>query len=64
MISICFSIIAIIFFINKTIKIEISSNLLKFFDAYYVILFIIASILMLGISYLISRKIYLKKEII
>ena len=47
---------------TKLVHIEISESIITFLENYLPVLFILASILMLSISYVISKKIYAKKE--
>ncbi|MBP3841430.1 MAG: ABC-2 transporter permease [Bacilli bacterium] len=56
------SIAGIVALITKVFKIKISPNVLTFIDSHIYIIFIILIVLMIGISYFISKKIYLKKE--
>lgn len=44
------------------ISINISSNIILFIEKYWIILLLIITSIILSISYLISKKIYLKKE--
>ena len=47
---------------SKFIQIETINNIINFIKTYYIIIFITISIMLLSISYIISKKIYLKKE--
>ena len=41
---------------------EVIANIMKFIKTYAIPLFIGSNVLMIGISYFVSKKIYLKKE--
>jgi len=45
-----------------TIDMEVIANIMKFIKTYAIPLFIGSNVLMIGISYFVSKKIYLKKE--
>ena len=47
---------------TKVIHIEISRSFIHFIDSYLIIIFIVISLLMIIVSYLVSKRIYLKKE--
>ena len=47
---------------TEVIKPEPPANLLAFLDSYFPIIFIVLSVLMIAISYHVSKKIYLKRE--
>ena len=47
---------------SKVIKVEVPVELIVFITKYHVLLFIVATILILTISYLISKRVYLKRE--
>lgn len=55
-------IFGIMMLVTKFINIEISESIINFLDLYFPIIIAIISILMIYISYLISKKIYLKRE--
>lgn len=57
-----FGVVAIIGLLSKVININISSNLINFIENYWLIIILVISIILLGISYKISEKIYMKKE--
>ena len=57
-----FGIVAIIGLLSKIIKIDTPTNLINFLDNYWFIIIPILLIIILFISYKISKKIYLKKE--
>ena len=57
-----FSILGVTVLLSKYIKIDIPNSLISFLDSHFIVIFIVATILMIGISYLISKKIYLKRE--
>lgn len=52
----------VVFFITKVMKLEIPLKLMSFIDSYFVLIFIVLSLIMVSFSYFISKKIYLKKE--
>ena len=56
------SIAGIVTLITKVLKIKISPSILNFITSNIYVLFIGISILMIGISYFLSKKIYLNKE--
>ena len=47
---------------TQVIKQEMPANLLAFLESYFPIIFIVLSVLMIAISYHVSKRIYLKKE--
>ena len=53
---------AIFILLKKVINISIPDNIIMFFDSYGLIIFLLLSIIFISVSYLISKKIYLKKE--
>ena len=55
-------IVAVVLLLKKFVNISIPTNIITFLDSYHLIIFLILSIIFIGVSYLISRKIYLKKE--
>lgn len=57
-----FGIVAIIGLLSKVIKIKIPANIISFIEHYWLIIFPILIIVMLYISYKISKKIVSKKE--
>lgn len=58
-----FTFIALFFLISKLdIKLKIPNNIITFLDKYYLIIIPIIIIIILTISYKISKRIYLKKE--
>ena len=57
-----FVIVGVISFIKKATNINISTNIVNFFEAYWYIIIPILFTGFLYISYCISKKIYLKKE--
>lgn len=62
MLMVGISIMGIILFITNSIKISVSNSLIVFLDLYFPIIFFIVAILLISISYFISKRIYLKKE--
>ena len=62
MITIGFGMFGLIILLTKVIKIEIPENLMTLIESYLPIIFIVASVIMIVISYLIAKKIYLKRE--
>ena len=62
MLMVGISIMGIILFITNSIKIRVSNSLIVFLDLYFPIIFLIVAILLISISYFISKRIYLKKE--
>lgn len=62
MLTIVLSIVGLVLLFTKVVKIEVPKNFIVFLDTYFVIVFVIASIVFIGISYLISKKLYLKRE--
>ena len=57
-----FGITAIIGMFSKVINVKIPPHFLLFIENYWIIVVAIVTIIMLAISYIISQKIYLKKE--
>ena len=55
-------IFAVFILLKKVLNISIPANIITFFDSYGLIIFLALSIVFISISYLISKKIYLKKE--
>ena len=55
-------VVAVFILLKKVINISIPTNIITFFDSYGLIIFLVLSIIFISISYLISKKIYLKKE--
>ena len=53
---------AIFILLKKVINISIPDNIIMFFDSYGLIIFLLLSIIFIAFSYLISKKIYLKRE--
>lgn len=62
MISIGLGIFGLVMLVSKVIQLEIPKNLIIIFDLYSPIIIIVSSILMIAVSYIVSKKIYLKKE--
>lgn len=62
MISIGLGIFGLVMIVSKVIQLEIPKNLIIIFDLYFPIIIIVSSILMIAVSYIVSKKIYLKKE--
>lgn len=62
MISIGLGIFGLVMLVSKVIQLEIPKNLIIIFDLYFPIIIIVSSILMIAVSYIVSKKIYLKKE--
>lgn len=62
MLSISFFVLCFGMFVTKFINFSISKELINFFNSYYMVIFCVLSVLFIGISYIISKKIYLKKE--
>lgn len=62
MITIGFGLFGLVLLFSKIINVEIPYKILLFIDSYFIILFIFVSIILIGISYCISKKIYLKRE--
>lgn len=62
MVAIAFAIFAVVILFRKVINIKISNSLISFLDKYYLPIFAIGIIIIITISYLISKKIYLKRE--
>ena len=52
----------IILLLKEVVKIEIPIKLLKLLDSNLPVIFILASIILVTVSYLISKKVYLKRE--
>ena len=52
----------IVMLLSNVIKLNDLSNLIKFIDSYYLIIFFVGSIFFISVSYFISRRVYLKKE--
>jgi len=48
--------------LTKFIQIDIPNDLIAFLNSYFLIIFVIASFIMISSSYAISKKIYLKRE--
>lgn len=57
-----FAVIGIVGLFSKVVKIDISTNIVSFFNNYWFVIVPIVIISLLLISYKISEKIYLKKE--
>lgn len=55
-------IVAVFILLKKVLNISIPANIITFFDSYGLIIFLVLSVIFISISYLISKKIYLKKE--
>jgi hypothetical protein len=55
-------IFAVFILLKKVINISIPTNIITFFDSYGLIIFLVLSVIFISVSYLISKKIYLKKE--
>ncbi len=55
-------IVGVVFLVTKFARLEMSEILVRFFDLYFVFIFIGVSIVMLLVSYLVSKKIYLNKD--
>ena len=62
MITIGFGMFGVIILLSKVVKIEIPESLINFLDSYFIIIFIIVSIILIAISYYVSKKVYLKRE--
>ena len=62
MISIGLGIFGLVMLVSKVMQLEIPKNLIIIFDLYSPIIIIVSSILMIAVSYIVSKKIYLKKE--
>lgn len=62
MILVGLSIFAVVILFTKVIKVDLLSSIPNFIDKYFIIIFIVVCILMLTISYNVSKKIYLKRE--
>lgn len=56
------SIVGIVLLVTKFIQIDIPISFIKFFNSYYAVIFIVISIIMIILSYHISKKIYLNRE--
>ena len=56
------SIVGIVLLVTKFIQIDIPISFFKFFNSYYAVIFIVISIIMIILSYHISKKIYLNRE--
>lgn len=56
------SIVGIVLLVTKFIQIDIPISFIKFFNSYYAVIFIVISIIMITLSYYISKKIYLNRE--
>lgn len=57
-----FGIVGLFVLLKKIVKIEIPTTLISFLDSHFLIVFIIAIIVLIGISYVVSKKIYSKRE--
>lgn len=55
-------IVAVFILLKKVLNISIPANIITFFDSYGLIIFLVLSVIFISVSYLISKKIYLKKE--
>ena len=55
-------VVAVFILLKKVINISIPTNIITFFDSYGLIIFLVLSVIFISVSYLISKKIYLKKE--
>ena len=62
MIMIGMIIFGIVFLVKDVFHIEISSDIIIFLDKYFLIIFIVVSIILISVSYYISKKIYLHRE--
>ncbi|MBQ6285440.1 MAG: ABC-2 transporter permease [Bacilli bacterium] len=62
MFTIGFGIVGLFVLLKKIVKIEIPKGLIAFLDSHFLIIFIIAIIVLIGISYVVSKKIYSKRE--
>ena len=60
--ALTFAIVGIIGLLSRVIKIDIPNNIISFLDNYWFIVIPIVLIIILLISYKISKKIYLKKD--
>ena len=56
------SIVVSVLLVTKFIQIDIPISFIKFFNSYYAVIFIVISIIMITLSYHISKKIYLNRE--
>ena len=59
---ITFAIVGIVRLFTKYVKINISQNIITFFNNYWFIIILVITMLILFVSYKISEKIYMKKE--
>ena len=59
---ITFAIVGIVRLFPKYVKINISQNIITFFNNYWFIIILAITMLILFVSYKISKKIYMKKE--
>lgn len=59
---ITFAIVGIVRLFSKYVKINISQNIITFFNNYWFIIILAITMLILFVSYKISKKIYMKKE--
>lgn len=62
MFTLGFGIVGLFVLLKKIVKIEIPTTLISFLDSHFLIVFIIAIIVLIGISYVVSKKIYSKRE--
>lgn len=62
MFSLGFGIVGLFVLLKKIVKIEIPKGLIAFLDSHFLIIFIMAIIVLIGISYVVSKKIYSKRE--
>ena len=62
MLVITFVIVGIVGLFSKYVKIDVTNNLITFFNNYWFIFLPIVLLVMLLISYNVSKKIYMKKE--
>lgn len=62
LIIIGFGVFGIVFLFKQILNIEIPIKIIGFIDLYFPVIFVLSSIVMLITSYLISKKMYLKRE--
>ena len=62
MFTLGFGIVGLFILLKKIVKIEIPKGLIAFLDSHFLIIFIIAIIILISISYVASKKIYSKRE--
>lgn len=62
MIIICLGIVGIVFLFEKMVNFKLPNNIISFLDSYLPIILVAISVIIVSISYYISKKIYLHKE--